>query len=132
MTYASDLFEIGKQSARLAHQILQGVKPADLPIETSDFYLTINLKTAEAIGLDIPDISGILADRPVTGELAGSTDVKNRLAGPTIGILIKAADRVLGFHVGLDIREVQITISVIEQRRPDRIENPGLVWAKMI
>jgi putative ABC transport system substrate-binding protein len=55
LTLASNMFETGKQTARLAHQIRQGGKPADLPVETAEFYLTINLKTAEAIGLDIPD-----------------------------------------------------------------------------
>jgi putative ABC transport system substrate-binding protein len=55
LTYAADFFEVGKQAARLAHQIRQGVKPAELPIETAEFFLTINLKTAAAIGLDIPD-----------------------------------------------------------------------------
>jgi putative ABC transport system substrate-binding protein len=55
LTLAIDLVETGKQGARLAHQIRQGAKPADLPVETSEFYLTLNLKTAEAIGLDIPD-----------------------------------------------------------------------------
>lgn len=54
ITFATDLFEIGTQTARLAHQILQGAKPADLPVETAEVFLTINLKTAKAIGLDIP------------------------------------------------------------------------------
>ncbi len=48
-------FEVGKQAARLADQILKGAKPADLPIETAEFFLTINLKSAKAIGLDVPD-----------------------------------------------------------------------------
>ncbi|MBN1313415.1 MAG: ABC transporter substrate-binding protein [Anaerolineae bacterium] len=55
ITYAADDFEMGKQAARLADQIHRGVKPADLPVETAEFYITINLKTAEMIGLDIPD-----------------------------------------------------------------------------
>jgi putative ABC transport system substrate-binding protein len=55
LTLATDLSDTGKQTARLVHQIHQGIKPADLPVETADFFLTINLKTAEAIGLDIPD-----------------------------------------------------------------------------
>ena len=55
ITYASDLFEIGKQAAQLARQVEQGTKPADLPVETAEFFLAVNLKTAEAIGLDIPD-----------------------------------------------------------------------------
>ncbi|MDH4232414.1 MAG: ABC transporter substrate-binding protein [Nitrospirota bacterium] len=45
----------GWQAARLAHSILHGANPADLPAETSDFYLGFNLKTAEAIGLEIPN-----------------------------------------------------------------------------
>ncbi len=44
-----------QQAARLANQILQGIKPADLPVETARFFSAINLKTAQAIGLDIPD-----------------------------------------------------------------------------
>jgi putative ABC transport system substrate-binding protein len=55
LTLSIDMFELGKQAARLANQIRQGAKPADLPIETPEFYLSINLKTAHAIGLDIPD-----------------------------------------------------------------------------
>ncbi len=44
-----------QQAARLANQILQGTKPADLPVETAQFFSAINLKTAQAINLDIPD-----------------------------------------------------------------------------
>jgi putative ABC transport system substrate-binding protein len=51
-----------KQAARLADQILSGIKPADLPVETAEPYFTINLKTAEAIGLDIPDEVLLQAD----------------------------------------------------------------------
>jgi putative ABC transport system substrate-binding protein len=62
LTVAMNPVEIAKQGARLAHQIRQGVKPADLPIETAEFYITINLKTAQAIGLDIPDEVLLQAD----------------------------------------------------------------------
>jgi putative tryptophan/tyrosine transport system substrate-binding protein len=44
-----------KQAARLANQILQGTKPADLPVETTQLFSAINLKTAQAIGLGVPD-----------------------------------------------------------------------------
>ena len=54
-SYGFDQINSGKQAARLASQILQGIKPADLPVETAEFYLAINLKVAKAIGLDIPD-----------------------------------------------------------------------------
>ena len=54
--YGIDLAAAAKQNAaRLADQILQGTKPADLPVETAEFFSAINLKTAQDIGLDIPD-----------------------------------------------------------------------------
>jgi putative ABC transport system substrate-binding protein len=40
---------------RLVDQILKGAKPADLPVETAEHFLHINLKAATAIGLTIPD-----------------------------------------------------------------------------
>jgi putative tryptophan/tyrosine transport system substrate-binding protein len=55
ITFASDLNKIGKQAARLAQQIHQGIKPADLPMETSEPYLIINLKMAKKVRLTIPD-----------------------------------------------------------------------------
>jgi putative ABC transport system substrate-binding protein len=55
VTYGRDPFFVGKQAARLVDQILQGTKPGDLPVETAKFFLGINLKTAAALGLDIPD-----------------------------------------------------------------------------
>jgi putative ABC transport system substrate-binding protein len=54
-SYAMKLEPTGVQAARLADQILQGTKPADLPVETTEFFLAINLKTAQTIGLTIPD-----------------------------------------------------------------------------
>ena len=54
LTFATDLFYMGQQTARLAHQIRLGVHPGDLPVEMSDPVLTINLRTAGEIGLEIP------------------------------------------------------------------------------
>ncbi len=54
IVFGPSVTDIGQKAARLADQILQGVSPADLPVETSEPVLTINLRTAEAIGLDIP------------------------------------------------------------------------------
>ncbi len=45
----------GSQAARIADRILRGADPGNLPVETAEFYLAINLHTAEAIGLTIPE-----------------------------------------------------------------------------
>lgn len=55
LNYTADRTAQGQQAARLADQVLKGIKPADLPVESPEFLLNINLKTAEAIGLNIPD-----------------------------------------------------------------------------
>jgi putative ABC transport system substrate-binding protein len=55
ISYGQDPFRTGEQAGRLAHRILEGVPPAELPVETADFSLGINLKTARAIGVKIPD-----------------------------------------------------------------------------
>jgi putative ABC transport system substrate-binding protein len=55
ISYAPKLAAMGEQSARLADQIFNGIKPADLPVETPEFFLSINLKTAEAMGFTLPN-----------------------------------------------------------------------------
>jgi putative ABC transport system substrate-binding protein len=63
VAFSANLAVLGEQVARLADHILQGGQPADTPIETAEFFLTINLQTAERIGLEIPDIYIRQADR---------------------------------------------------------------------
>lgn len=55
LTYGPSMLAIGNQAGRLADQIFKGAKPADLPVETAEYVLKINLRTAELIGLDIED-----------------------------------------------------------------------------
>jgi putative ABC transport system substrate-binding protein len=56
MSYAPDLEEIfGRVAAALVDRILKGAKPAELPFEQpTHFKLVINLKTAKALGLEVP------------------------------------------------------------------------------
>lgn len=54
-SYGFDLYALGRQAARLADQILSGTPAADLPIETADMDLTINLAVADRLALDIPE-----------------------------------------------------------------------------
>jgi ABC-type uncharacterized transport system substrate-binding protein len=46
---------MGQQLARLADKVLKGAAPGTLPIENAEAFLGINLQTAQAIGLQVPD-----------------------------------------------------------------------------
>jgi putative tryptophan/tyrosine transport system substrate-binding protein len=63
-SYGPDSYRTGWQAARLVDKILQGGKPAAIPVEmNSDIELTINLKVAKALGLSISPAVLIRAER---------------------------------------------------------------------
>jgi putative ABC transport system substrate-binding protein len=60
ISYGSDSVEQFRLGATYVDRILKGEKPGDLPVQTATKYeLVINLKTAKALGLDVP--SSLLA-----------------------------------------------------------------------
>ena len=54
MAYGTIHYEVGTQAASIANQILKGADPGELPVQTAEYYLGINIQTAEAIGVEIP------------------------------------------------------------------------------
>jgi putative ABC transport system substrate-binding protein len=65
-SYGPDQHLQGRQAARLAHKILTGTSPAQIPVELPDrIEFIVNLKTAKRLGLEVPRSVRLRADRVI-------------------------------------------------------------------
>ena len=58
LSYGPDPVDIFRRAASYVDRILRGEKPGDLPVQfPTKFEMAVNLKTAKALGLDVPPIA---------------------------------------------------------------------------
>jgi putative ABC transport system substrate-binding protein len=66
MSYTTDILDLFRRAAGYVNRILKGEKPANLPVQApTNYQLVINLKTAKALGIDVPPSMQQLADEVI-------------------------------------------------------------------
>ena len=66
LSYGTDQVDIFRRAASYVDRILRGEKPGDLPVQVPTKYeMIVNLKTAKALGLDVPQWILLRADEVI-------------------------------------------------------------------
>jgi putative ABC transport system substrate-binding protein len=65
VSFGPDLRVIYRRTAEYVHRILQGARPADMPVEQVRFSIGVNLRAAKAIGVTVPQSLLLRADRVI-------------------------------------------------------------------
>jgi putative ABC transport system substrate-binding protein len=66
MSFGPDFAEAGRHTISQLNRVLKGEKPSDLPFDRpTRFYLSINLRTARAMGIELPSALLARADKVI-------------------------------------------------------------------
>ena len=66
ISYGVDVYDLYRRAGGYIDRILKGAKPSDLPVQAPTKYeLAVNLKTAKALGLTVPNSVQLLADEVI-------------------------------------------------------------------
>src|SRR5262249_52646464 len=101
MSYGANIADMFRQVGVYTGRILKGAKPAELPVvQSAKFEFVINMQTARALGIEVPNSSQLLADELIECEGASSyrCSAARRVAWPlcTRGTCRTARQKILG------------------------------------